>query len=88
MSPSDFWQLIISGLGIAITIGVIWGGQKRLQGRIEERLKAGDKNFETIFHNCEEHDKDIDQLEVSTAKNTQSIEGHERRIIHIEDKIG
>lgn len=71
MTISDMIQLAISALGIVVTVALVWGAGRKLEGSIEERLKLGDKNFEKIDLKCKEHGEELKKLEVDLAVNTK-----------------
>ena len=77
---NEIYQLIISGIGIGITIGIIYGGQRRLGGIIEERLRASEERFKHIEIDCNQHHEKIGSLEVQQAHHAEQLNNHQRRI--------
>jgi hypothetical protein len=69
MNVADMLQLVISAAGIVITLVIVFGSSKRLEGSIEERLKIGDKKFDSIDIQCKNHGNILKELEVNLAVN-------------------
>lgn len=83
MSTPDVLQIIISALGILVTIAVIWGGNKRLEGSIEERLRVGDEKFKSIDERCKEHGEELKKLEVDLAVNDRQQSANTANICRV-----
>jgi hypothetical protein len=99
---ADFWQLLIAAVGVLITLGVIYGGSKRLEGNIIARLKSAEENFKAIFEvernivnkvsNVEKEMalacKELNDDTVTINRLEKHVDSIEGRVITLETKEG
>jgi NAD-dependent dihydropyrimidine dehydrogenase PreA subunit len=79
---------MISAVGIIVTLVVIWGGGKKIEGSIEARLRAGDEKFKEIAEVCKNHSIKLSDLEVKAATDEQELHSDTSCISRLSEHVG